>query len=147
MRYYSRAFNLLKDCSVSVSISAGRKKGGSIPAAVHEGGAARLSSCYVLHRDVPALNYVAQHDIGLELCTSEHLNRYTRDVTSFSPSILRLYYDTHCRVCLCSIAHTISGCTLSDVFYKAVEHNNFSAADLITLMSYPCKSAFLDYTL
>jgi len=138
------AFYLARNENVNLTIHAGEDFGPeSIHQAIHYCGAHRIGHGVPLGEDTQLLDYVTNHRVPLEICLTSNVQ--TQAVDSFEDHPLRQYLDRGVRVTLNTDNRTVSDTTVTDEYYRAVEHYNISLAEIRTLIINGFKSSFLSY--
>jgi adenosine deaminase len=138
------AFYLARNENVNLTIHAGEDFGPeSIHQAIHYCGAHRIGHGVRLGEDPELLEYVTNHRIPLEICVTSNVQ--TNAVESFADHPIRKYMDRGVRITLNTDNRTVSDTTITEEYYRAVEHYNLSLADIRTLMINGFKSSFLSY--
>ncbi|MFB6356683.1 MAG: adenosine deaminase [bacterium] len=139
------AFYRARNENVNLTIHAGEDFGPeSIHQAIHRCGAHRIGHGVRLHEDSELMHYANNHRIPLEVCLTSNVQ--TNAVQSFDNHPMREYLDLGLRVTLNTDNRTVSDTTMTDEFYKAVEHYNLSLYEIRTLVINGFKSAFLTYS-
>src|SRR6266567_3606311 len=141
---HQRAFQLILDNNVNVTIHAGEAYGPeSIAQAVHYCGAHRIGDGVRLRKSGDLLNYVNDHRIPLEVCISSNVQ--TRAVSDFASHPLPFYYNYGLRVTINTDNRLVTNTTVSKELLLAHQHYGFSLDDLKEVIVAGFKSAFLPY--
>src|SRR5690606_9449486 len=115
----------------------------SIHQAIHYCGAHRIGHGTKLKEDGDLLNYVNDHRIPLEICLTSNVQ--TRATKSFEDHPLRFYYDYGLRTTINTDNRLMSDTTVSKELYRAHLHLGFDMEEIIDLIIFGFKSAFLPY--
>lgn len=141
---HKEAFFLILRNNINCTLHAGESYGPeSIHQALHYCGAHRIGHGTRLKEDGDLLNYVNDHRIPLEICLTSNVQ--TRAVKSFEDHPLRFYYDYGLRTTVCTDNRLMSDTTVSRELYRAHVHLGFELDELMDLIIYGFKSAFLPY--
>ena len=143
-RDHQRAFQLILDNNVNVTIHAGEAFGPeSIAQAVHYCGAHRIGHGVRLRENGDLLNYVNDHRIPLEMCPSSNVQ--TRSVADMKAHPLKFYFDFGLRVTVNTDNRLITDTTATRELWVAHREMGFTLEDLVTLVVQGFKSAFLPF--
>lgn len=138
------AFFLILRNNVNCTLHAGESYGPeSIHQAVHYCGAHRIGHGTRLKEDGDLLNYVNDHRIPLEICLTSNVQ--TRVTSEFTEHPLRFYYDYGLRTTVNTDNRLVSDTTISRELYLAHKHLGFSLEEIVDLIIFGFKSAFLPY--
>ncbi len=141
---HKEAFQLILRNNVNVTIHAGEAYGPeSISQALHDGGAHRLGHAVRLKEDGDLLNYCCDHRIPLEINLTSNVQ--TGAVADLELHPLRMYYDFGLRCCICTDNRLMSNTTVTDELLKAHVHLGFTLEELMDVVVYTLKSAFLHH--
>jgi len=138
------AFFLTLRNNINCTLHAGESYGPeSIHQAVHYCGAHRIGHGVRLKEDGDLLNYVNDHRIPLEICLTSNVQ--TRAVTKFETHPLRFYYDYGLRTTINTDNRLMSDTTVTKELWRAHKHLGFDLNELIDLIIFGFKSAFMPY--
>jgi adenosine deaminase len=138
------AFFLILKNNINCTLHAGESYGPeSIHQAVHYCGAHRIGHGTRLKEDGDLLNYINDHRIPLEICLTSNVQ--TKASTSFAAHPLRFYYDYGLRTTISTDNRLMSDTTVTKELYRAHKHLGFSLDEIIDLVVFGFKSAFLPY--
>ncbi|MDP2471272.1 MAG: adenosine deaminase [Candidatus Palauibacterales bacterium] len=138
------AFRVALRGNLGVTIHAGEAAGAdSIAQALHECGAHRIGHGTRLYEDPELLEYVADHQVPIEVCLTSNVQ--THAVESFDDHPLRRYFDAGIPVSLHTDNRLMSGTTLTREYARAAEHQGFSEDGLVELVRNGFRSAFLPW--
>lgn len=138
------AFFLILRNNINCTLHAGESYGPeSIHQAVHYCGAHRIGHGVRLKEDGDLLNYVNDHRIPLEICLTSNVQ--TRAVARFEEHPLRFYYDYGLRTTINTDNRLMSDTTVTKELLRAHTHLGFDLDELVDLVIYGFKSAFLQH--
>jgi adenosine deaminase len=141
---HQRAFQLILDNNVNVTIHAGEAYGPeSIAQAIHSCGAHRIGHGVRLREDGDLLNYVNDHRIPLECCPSSNVQ--TKSVANFKAHPLKFYFDFGLRVSINTDNRLITDTTSTKELWLAHREMGFTLEDIVTVIVQGFKSAFLPF--
>lgn len=141
---HREAFFLILRNNINCTLHAGESYGPeSIHQALHYCGAHRIGHGTRLKEDGDLLNYVNDHRIPLEICLTSNVQ--TRAAKSFDDHPLRFYYDYGLRTTINTDNRLMSDTTVSKELYRAHLHMGFEMDELVDLVIFGFKSAFLPY--
>ncbi|MFP4600445.1 MAG: adenosine deaminase [Persicimonas sp.] len=138
------AFYLIRNNNVNLTIHAGEAYGPeSVHQAIHMCGAHRVGHGVRLREDGDLLNYVNDHRIPLEMCPTSNVQ--TRACDSFESHPLPFYLSYGLRVTINTDNRLVTDTTMSEEFWRCVEHYDLNIGDLRKLMINGFKSSFMPY--
>jgi adenosine deaminase len=138
------AFFLILKNNINCTLHAGESYGPeSIHQAIHYCGAHRIGHGTRLKEDGDLLNYVNDHRIPLEICLTSNVQ--TKAVRSFEEHPLRFYYDYGLRTTICTDNRLMSDTTITKELYRAHKYLGFTMDEIVDLIVFGFKSAFLPY--
>ncbi|MCK5774654.1 MAG: adenosine deaminase [Bacteroidales bacterium] len=138
-----KAFELATKNNLYRTVHAGEADGAhSIADAIHYLNAQRIGHGTNLFQDTDLLNYVADRQIGLEICLSS--NMQTKSVSDITKHPIKEYLNQHIAVTLNTDSTLISGTTLSKEFELAVKLFNFTPHEIEKIMTTGFQQAFLN---
>jgi adenosine deaminase len=141
---HKEAFFLILRNNINCTLHAGESYGPeSVHQAVHYCGAHRIGHGTRLKEDGDLLNYINDHRIPLEICLTSNVQ--TRAAKNFADHPLRFYYDYGLRTTINTDNRLMSDTTVSRELYRAHKHLGFSLDEIIDLIVFGFKSAFLPY--
>jgi adenosine deaminase len=141
---HKEAFMLIRNNNVNLTIHAGEAYGPeSIHQALHECGAHRIGHGTRLREDGDLLNFINDHRIPLEVCLTSNVQ--TRACDSFESHPLPFYLSYGLRCTINTDNRLITHTTVTDEFWRAVEHYNLNIGDVRKLTLNGFKSAFMPY--
>lgn len=138
------AFSLILRNNINCTLHAGESYGPeSIHQAVHYCGAHRIGHGTRLKEDGDLLNYINDHRIPLEICLTSNVQ--THAVGELSSHPLRFYYDYGLRTTINTDNRLMSDTTVTRELFLAHKHLSFSLDEIVDLVVFGFKSAFLPY--
>lgn len=139
-----KAFQIAMDNNLSRTVHAGEADGAhSIADAIHYLGAQRIGHGTSLFEDEDLLHYVADHQIGLEVCLTS--NMQTKSVQDIKKHPIKSYFEMNVPVTINTDSTLISGTTLSKEYQFAAELFDFSKDDIKQIMLNGFQQAFLPF--
>jgi len=139
---HQEAFFLIRKNNINTTAHAGEAFGPeSIHQAIHYCGSHRIGHGTRLFEDGDLLNYVNDHRIPLEICLLSNVQ--TGAAQSLKTHPLRFYYDYGLRVCINTDNRLISDTTVTNEYFLAAKHLNFSMDDIKSITLDGFKSAFM----
>lgn len=141
---HKEAFYRVVNANVAATIHAGEAYGPeSIHQALHYCNANRIGHGTRLFEDPDLMEYVNNFRIPLEICLTSNVQ--TRAVASFEEHPLRLYYDEGLVVTINTDNRLMSATTVTDEYWRAHEHLDFTWDELCDVAVMGFESAFLPY--
>ena len=138
------AFYRVINANVAATIHAGEAYGPeSIHQALHYCNANRIGHGTRLFEDRELMQYVNDFRIPLEICLTSNVQ--TRAVERFEDHPVRLYYDEGLVVTLNTDNRLMSATTVTDEFWRAHQHLNFTWDELCDIAVMGFESAFMPY--
>lgn len=138
------AFYKVINANVAATIHAGEAYGPeSIHQALHYCNANRIGHGTRLYEDRDLMRYMNDFRIPIEICLTSNVQ--TRAVPSFEQHPVRLYYDEGLVVTLNTDNRLMSATTVTDEFWRAHQHLNFTWDELCDMAIMGFESAFLPY--
>ena len=143
-RLHAAAFDYAREHDLAVTVHAGEGDGAdSVRQAVHRCGADRIGHATRLIEDPSLTQYVNDRRIALEICLTSNVQ--TQATPSFEDHPLRVYFDSGLNVVLNTDNRLMSGTTLTDEYWRAAQHLDFTLDELITIALNGFESAFLHW--
>jgi adenosine deaminase len=143
-KMHREAFYRVGNANVAATIHAGEAFGPeSIHQALHYCNANRIGHGTRLFEDPDLMRYVNDFRVPLEICLTSNVQ--TRAVRSFAEHPLRLYYDEGLVVTLNTDNRLMSATTVTDEYWRAHQHLDFTWEELCRIARYGFESAFLPY--
>jgi len=136
------AFFTVINKNMATTIHAGEAYGPeSIHQALHYCRANRIGHGTRLYEDTELMQYVNDFRVPLEICLTSNVQ--TGAVESFGEHPVRQYFDEGLVVCLCTDNRLMSATTVTDEYWRAHEHLDFTWEELkqVALMGF--EAAFL----
>lgn len=141
---HQAAFDLIRNNNVNLTIHAGEAYGPeSIHQAIHMCGAHRIGHGTRLREDGDLLNFVNDHRIPLEVCVTSNVQ--TRACDSFESHPLPFYMSYGIRCTINTDNRLVTDTTMTEEFWRCVQHYNLGVGDLRKLMIDGFKSSFMPY--
>jgi adenosine deaminase len=141
---HAAAFAYAREHDLAVTVHAGEGDGAeSVRQAVHECGADRLGHATRLGEDPSLAQYVNDRRIALEICLTSNVQ--TRVAASYEVHPLREYYERGMNVVLNTDNRLMSGTTLTDEYWYAAEHLDFTLEELCEIALNGFASAFVSW--
>ncbi len=137
-----KAFQIAIDNNLCRTVHAGEADGAhSIADAIHYLGAQRIGHGTNLFEDEDLLHYVADRQIGLEICLTSNLQ--TKSVRNIEKHPIKDYLKKNIAVTINTDSTLISGTTLSKEYELATQLFNFKQQDIIQIMLNAFEQSFL----
>jgi len=137
-----KAFEIAINNNLCRTVHAGEADGAhSIADAIHHLGAQRIGHGTNLFQDPDLLKYVADRQIGLEVCLSS--NMQTKSVKDITKHPVKEYLKQHIAVTLNTDSTLISGTNLYKEFELAAKLFNFTTDDIVKMMTNAFEQAFI----
>ena len=141
---HKEAFYRVGNANVAATIHAGEAFGPeSIHQALHYNNANRIGHGTRLFEDPDLMQYVTDFRIPLEICLTSNVQ--TRAVPELSEHPVRLYYDEGIVVTLNTDNRLMSATSVTEEFWRAHQHLDFTWKELAEVAVYGFESAFLPY--
>ena len=141
---HERAFLFAREHDMACTCHAGEGAGAqSVREAVHHCGAHRIGHATRLIEDPALVDYVAEHQIALEICLTSNVQ--TRVTESYERHPFRSYFDEGLNVVLNTDNRLMSGVTLVDEYAAAADHLAFTVDELCDVALNGFESAFLPW--
>ena len=138
------AFYHIVNANVAATIHAGEAFGPeSIHQALHYCHANRIGHGTRLFEDPELMQYVNDFRIPLEICLTSNVQ--TRAVADFADHPVRLYYDEGLVVTLNTDNRLMSATTVTEEYWRAHQHLDFTWDELCDIAIMGFESAFLSY--
>ncbi|MGH7477386.1 MAG: adenosine deaminase [Longimicrobiales bacterium] len=142
---HKEAFYLVINQNMATTIHAGEAYGAeSIHQALHYCKANRIGHGTRLFEDPELMQYVNDFRIPIEICLTSNVQ--TRAVPSFAEHPLRLYYDEGIVVTLNTDNRLMSATTVTEEYWRAHQHLDFTWEELCDIALMGFQSAFLSYS-
>lgn len=143
-KHHLRAFHLVRDNNISVTIHAGEAYGpASIHQAIHVCGAHRIGHGCRLREDGSLLHYVNDHRIALECCPSSNVQ--TGAIKELRRHPLKLYHDLGLRVTINTDNRLITDTSVSKELWLCHTQMGLNADDIRRMIINGFKAAFLPF--
>lgn len=107
----------------------------TIAAAIHVGGASRVSGAFTAHREPRLVSYLANCQMPIELGATDKLASLTEDVATFAGSVVRLLLDSDVKVTFCSFRASMVNYSRSEQLLEIAAKCNLTIAELLKIMS------------
>lgn len=141
---HAAAFAHAREYDLACTVHAGEGDGPeSIREAVHLCGADRIGHATRLIEDASLAQYVNDRRIALEICLTSNVQ--TRATSTYETHPLRKYFDQGQNVVLNTDNRLMSGTTLTDEYWYAAQHLDFTMRELRTIALNGFASAFLPW--
>jgi len=141
---HREAFYLIRNNNVNLTIHAGEAFGPeSIHQAIHMCGAHRIGHGTRLREDGDLLNYINDHRIPLEVCPTSNVQ--TRACDDFDSHPLPFYLSYGIRCTINTDNRLVTDTTMTEEFWRCVEHYDLGIGDLRKLVIGGFKSSFMPY--
>ncbi len=141
---HASAFDYAREHDLAVTVHAGEGDGSeSVRQAVHVCGANRIGHATHLIDDPSLMQYVNDRRIALEICLTSNVQ--TRAVADYESHPLRSYFDDGLNVVLNTDNRLMSGTTLTDEYWHAAHHLDFTLRELGQIALNSFTSAFLPW--
>jgi len=134
-RFFKSTFDFLKSHNVNLAMVAGLTGLDTIVTAIHEGGASRLSGCFQLHTFPRLMNYLASFGIPVELSLTQKLLAYTKDASSFSGNVIRLFLANDVPVTICSFRALFCDKDRIEMLQYIMEECQLTIEEIVKLFS------------
>ena len=143
-KHHRRAFQLVRDNNINVTIHAGEAYGPeSIAQAIHNCGAHRIGHGCRLRENGDLLHYVNDHRIPLECCPSSNVQ--TGAVPSLSQHPLKLYFNLGLRVTVNTDNRLVTDTTVSKELWLCHTQMGLTLSDIKSIVMAGFKSTFLPF--
>lgn len=143
-KHHKRAFQLVRDNNINVTIHAGEAYGPeSVAQAIHVCGAHRIGHGCRLREDGDLLHYVNDHRIPLECCPSSNVQ--TGAVTSLKSHPLKRYFDLGVRVTVNTDNRLVTDTTVSRELWICHAEMGMALPDIKSMIMAGFKSSFLPF--
>src|SRR3984885_10615926 len=143
-KLHRQAFQLVIDNNINCTAHAGESFGpDSVHQAIHKCGAHRIGHGTRLIESGDLLNYVNDHRIPLEVCTSSNLQ--TRAASSWETHPVDFFVDYGLRVTINTDNRLMSDTTVSKELYLCHQHYGWSLHTIKDIIIDGFKSAFMPY--
>ncbi len=143
-KHHRRAFQLVRDNNINVTIHAGEAYGPeSIAQAIHVCGAHRIGHGCRLRENGDLLHYVNDHRMPLECCPSSNVQ--TGAVKSLASHPLKFYKDLGLRVTVNTDNRLVTDTTVSRELWLAHTEMGMTLSDIKSLIVAGFKSSFLPF--
>ncbi len=141
---HAGAFAYAREHDLAVTVHAGEGDGAdSVRQAVHRCCADRIGHGTHLIDDPALVQYVNDHRIAVEICLTSNVQ--THAVESYDRHPLRTYFDRGMNVVLNTDNRLMSGTTLTDEYWLAARHLDFTLDELAAMALNGFASAFLPW--
>jgi adenosine deaminase len=138
------AFFTVINKNMAATIHAGEAYGAeSIHQALHYCKAHRIGHGTRLFEDPDLMQYVKDFRVPIEICLTSNVQ--TRAVPSFDAHPLRLYYDQGIVLSLNTDNRLMSATTVTEEYWRAHQHLDFTWSELVDIALMGFQSAFLHY--
>ncbi|KAL9657953.1 hypothetical protein ABK040_012177 [Willaertia magna] len=107
--------------------------------------AQRIGHGVTLKNNGELVQYVANHRIPIEICITSNIQ--TKAIKSFSEHPIREFFDKGLVLVPCTDNVTVSAITLTDEYMLIHEQFGFSIKEIVRLIDYGFRSAFLDLSI
>jgi adenosine deaminase len=143
-KHHRRAFQLVRDNNINVTIHAGEAYGPeSIAQAIHVCGAHRIGHGCRLRENGDLLHYINDHRIPLECCPSSNVQ--TGAVASLATHPLKFYKDLGLRVTVNTDNRLMTDTTVSRELWLCHTEMGLTLGDIKSLIVAGFKSSFLPF--
>jgi adenosine deaminase len=143
-KHHRRAFQLVRDNNINVTIHAGEAYGPeSIAQAIHVCGAHRIGHGCRLREDGDLLHYVNDHRIPLECCPSSNVQ--TGAVATLASHPLKFYLNLGLRVTVNTDNRLVTDTTVSKELWICHAEMGMTLADIKSMVVAGFKSSFLPF--
>ena len=139
------AFRTMREKSVSLTIHAGEAFGAKSVEYALACNANRIGHGTRVVEDPKVLQVVIDRRVPLEMCVTS--NYQTKAVTKLEEHPIKKLFDLGVITVPCTDNPTVSGCTLSGEYELIQKTFGFSVEQLVRMMDYGFRSAFVDETL
>ena len=141
---HKESFYLIRNNNINCTVHAGEAYGpDSIKQALHYLNTNRIGHGTRLKEDGDLLNYVTDHRIPLEMCLTSNVQ--TSTVKDYASHPAKFYFDCGLRVTINTDNRLMSGTSLTEELFRAVDLCGFELEDVPSLIINGYKSAFLHY--
>lgn len=139
------AFRVMREKSVAVTIHAGEAFGAKSVELALACNANRIGHGTRIVEDENVLQTVIDRRVPLEMCVTS--NCQTKAVAKLEDHPIKKLFDRGVLTVPCTDNPTVSGCTLSGEYFMLQNKFGFNIEELIRMMDYGFRSAFVDETL
>jgi len=144
--YFQSTFDFLKRNNVNLVMASSSSPITHTEQVLHIAGAHRISGSFHLHKSPMVLNYLADHNIPLELGLTRKFENHVSEIRTFTGNPIRLYFDNYVPVTICSFHHTFcrSGSRMEPL-YSIVQECNLSISEVLKLFHHGLTYNFQSY--
>nr|CAG4715040.1 unnamed protein product [Naegleria fowleri] len=143
---HAAAFELVHRRMLNCTLHSGEASGWeSVQDSIRFCGAQRIGHGVALKENLELTQYVANHRIPVEVCITSNLQ--TKAIKKFEEHPIREFFDYGLVLVPCTDNTTVSNVTLSEEYLLIQDKFGFSIKDIIRLIDYGFRSAFLDLSI
>ncbi|KAL6047960.1 Adenosine deaminase [Balamuthia mandrillaris] len=133
--FYQHTFDYLKRNSMNIVMFSGKTNTQNIIAALHDGGAWRISGAFQAHTDPTLMGYIANHSIPVELqLTDDNRKHLYPHMHTFSGHPLRMFIDNNVPITLCSFKQTLALRDRSQAIHDVITECKLSVSEMLKLL-------------
>jgi len=145
-KFHREAFELIHHRFLNCTLHSGEASGWeSIQDSIRFCGAQRIGHGTRLHQNPELTQYVANHRIPIEVCITSNLQ--TKAIRKFEEHPIREFFDFGLVIVPCTDNTTVSNVTLSEEYMLIHEKFGFNIKEIVRLIDYGFRSAFLDLSI
>jgi len=145
-KLHREAFELVHRRMLNCTLHSGEASGWeSVQDSIRFCGAQRIGHGVAIKQNPELTQYVANHRIPIEVCITSNLQ--TKAISKFEEHPIREFFDYGLVLVPCTDNTTVSNVTLSDEYMLIQEKFGFSIKDIVRLIDYGFRSAFLDLSI
>lgn len=138
---HAEAFRLIREKSLSVTIHAGEAQGAKSIQLALNCNAHRIGHGTRIFENEKVLQEVIDRRVPLEICVTSNIQ--TKAVQTLDEHPVKRLFDRGVITVPCTDNPTVSGVTLSEEYYTIYKKFNFKICDILKMMDYGFKSAFV----
>jgi adenosine deaminase len=142
-KLHKEAFQLVHENLLNCTLHSGEAASWeSVSDSIQFCGAQRIGHGVRLIENMTLTQFVADRRIALEICLTSNLQ--TKAITSYESHPIRTYLEMGILCVPCTDNSVVSNVTLSEEYHKLQKTFNFTVAEIVTMIDYGFRSAFLD---
>jgi len=139
-RYFADTFEFLKKNYINVCMFVGERNPASVPIALCQAGARRISGGFRIAQNDAVLNEITSHNVTVMVSDSK---RFRGAEDSWTKSPVRFFRDLRIKVTYCSIHNTFNGKTRSEQLFEIAKNAQFDTVDVMHILGDTYKASFL----
>jgi len=142
-KYHKDAISIVRRKFVNITLHSGEASGWeSVRDSIQYCGAHRLGHGTRMRESQKLVDFVADNGIAVEICITSNVQ--TKAINTIRDHPAREYFDKGVIIVPCTDNVVVSGITLSHEYMILQEHFDFTLEEIIRIIDYGFKSAFLE---